>query len=249
MEFEELVNVYQTVNRKCCKCGRVYSLSKDRIVPVFCDMWCCDRCRKRLKSLLYVNTSMNCLLFGLDRHFVVTVKGNDFRDLYSYEDSYVFLMYSWKRLRQMITRKYGYFDYVCFPRAQKNGYAHLHILVSKFISWRFLEDKRKKIGLGYVSINRNKSVVDYLHMDFFKDHEYYIPLGRKHYACSRNIIMDNTVKDDWWKEENQYFNTNDIEVIYDKLNNRFGRSLPFEEYVKTFYSLMYVSESEECSEG
>lgn len=238
MKFSELKEEYQSISDGCCKCGKVYSFRDDILKPVFCKEWVCERCRKKLKNDLYINTVHNVLLWDLDRHFVITSKGKDFRSKYSYIDSFEIISYEWKKLKQMIERKYGFISYIVFPRAQKSGYAHLHILLDSFVDWNFLEEKRKGLNLGYLSIQKNRSVADYLHRDFFKDHEYYIPKGKKHYYCSRNIMMRNFVQDEFWKDENIYFRTNDKEFIYNVVNDRFGYPLPFDEYVKDFIDLV-----------
>ena len=139
MEFEELRDKYQTVNQGCCKTGKIYSFRNNKINPVFCLNWSCDRCRRKLKNYLYMSTLVNVLSFDLDRHFIITSRGKNFRTMYTYEESYDYMSYGWKKLKQRIQRKYGYFDYICFPRAQRDGYVHLHVIVNKFIPWSFLK--------------------------------------------------------------------------------------------------------------
>ena len=59
------------------------------------------------------------------------------------------------------------------------------------MDWYWLNKKRKKYGLGYVSIQKNKSVAEYLHTDFFKDHEWIIPYNIRHVRNSRDIFLRN----------------------------------------------------------
>ena len=185
-----------------------------------------------------MSTLVNVLSFDLDRHFIITSRGKNFRTMYTYEESYDYMSYGWKKLKQRIQRKYGYFDYICFPRAQRDGYVHLHVIVNKFIPWSFLDVVRLEVGLGYTSIQKNKSVSDYLHQDFFKDHEYYIPEGKKRYYSSRSIVMNQYKRSEWWNDENIFFKGKmNLDEIYDLINKKFGYPLPFEEYVNRFIEL------------
>lgn len=236
MEFSKLKEEYKKVNLGCCKNGGIYSLREEKIKPVFCKNWSCARCRKKLKYDLYMKTLTNAYAFNLDRHFIITIGGKKYRKNNSYQDSYKYMSKGWNKLKQIIKYHYGKFDYIGFPRAQKDGYCHLHLLINRRVPWSFLDKKRKKVGLGFVSIQKNRKVADYLHQDFFKDHEYYTPKNVKHYYSSRSIIINNHNKevDPWWKKENIYFETSDREFMYKEIAKRFGRPLPFEEYVKMF---------------
>lgn len=233
MRFDELKKEYYSINEGCCKCGRIYDFRKDKLNPVFCKMWICDRCRKMLKYWLYLETVKNALIFDLDKHFIITCRGKQFRREYGYIDSFYYMSDMWRNFKKCIEYKYGGLNYILFPRSQKDGYCHYHILIDKRVSWRFLNKKRKNYGLGYVSIQRNRSVADYLHKDFFKDHEYIIPKGIRHYSSSRSIVLNTNAKQN--DDYKIFFRTHDLEFIYNEIKDRFGYPLPFEEYVKEFY--------------
>lgn len=181
-------------NRKyplCGKLGRVYIPEKNILIDVKCGMWECVICRKNLQRQLFIEIQRNVYAFDLQKHFIITFEGKEYRDKYSIEDSYKFMPIAWHKLLNVINYHYGKIIYILLPRAQKSGYCHYHILTNKYIDWDFLNKKRKKYGLGYVSINKNKDVAEYLANDYYKDHEWMIPKGIRHYRCSREIKLMN----------------------------------------------------------
>lgn len=261
MEFEELKMEYNSINEGCCRCGKIYDYRKNRNNPLFCLNWSCDRCRGVLKNRLYHSVIQNIYMFNLNKHFVITSEGKEYRNKYSFEESFSFMSSQWKKFKKCIEYNYyerytkkGYyapyigetFHYILFPRAQRDGYCHFHLIIPDEISWDFLDNIRKKYGLGYVSIQKNQSVAEYLHRDFFKDHEYIIPHNVKHYISSRALMLNNYSKPDKSKffgeidcvPEKILFKTNKKEVIYNTLCDVYGRALPFEEYVKEYMDLV-----------
>jgi len=189
--FKYLTKYYNRQRPKCEKCGKLYLDEEVKVVDKLCHNWSCLKCRPRLKYILFCEIINNILSFELDKHFIITFKGKDLREQIDFWGSYKFMSEQWKLLHQCIKRKYGYIDFILLPRAQRSGYCHYHIITNAFIDWNWLNKKRKKYNIGYVSIKRNKSVADYLQTDYFKDHEYYIPSNIKHYRSSRSIILKN----------------------------------------------------------
>jgi len=165
----------------------------------------------------------------------MTFGGSEFRDLYTPEQSYPIMAKIWNKFKQVIEYHKGKFDYIILPRAQKDGYCHYHTLLPKNISWYFLNEKRKLYPeMGFLRINRNVDIAEYLHGDFFKDSEYYLPHGCRHYSSSRGIKFN--------KYSNPYFQDDNVIILgnhtlqqfEDLVNEKFGRSLPNEEYIKEF---------------
>ena len=159
---------------------------------------------------------------------------------------------SWTLLKHVIQYHKGKFDYVMFPRAQKNGYCHYHILTNKYIPKKFLLEKSKKYkNIGFIKIKRNVSVAEYLTKDFFKDNEYVIPFRKRHYNSSKDVAPYMNISGMFTKNpDNLNFNlvNNGIPVIeqyYKIINNNYGLSTPFEILLSHFYMLNNTNENED----
>lgn len=207
MQIEEIREAYSGQYPLCEKLGKLYIPEENKIMDIPCGMWPCERCRPNLKYKLYEDILRNVYNFDLQKHFVITFAGKEYREKYSIEDSYKIMSIAWHKYLNVINYHYGKIIYILLPRAQKSGYCHYHILTNKFLDWKFLNKKRKKYGLGYVSIQKNKDVAEYLNTDFFKSHEWMIPKGIRHYRCSREIKLMNYKGD----VENKYF-TNKMSI-------------------------------------
>jgi len=252
-EFEGLKKDYSNVNRICGKLGKIYNFKEHKIDDIKCRHFNCARCRNKLKFLLYVKTAKNCLDFNLEKHFVITFKGKDYRELYNFIESFYFMSNAWNKYKQVIEYNYNIknnsrgiakyygdkFSYILFPRSQKDGYCHYHIIIKGYIPWKFLNETRKKQNLGFVSIQKNKSVVDYMHTDFYKDNEWIIPYNFKHIRTSRDIVLNNIDNSDWKENNNVFMNTMKhkvtIDEMYDEIDKRYKYPIPFEELLKEFY--------------
>jgi len=171
----------------------VYRGSK--INRILCSKFHCDRCRDLLKGKLKDKMQTAITEHNLYTHFVITTEGTKYRDANSYIQSYKDMSDAWNKIRYLLSRdakKQGkQFSYVCLFRAQKNGYCHLHVMTNLFIPKQRLKDISKKyFNTGFISIKSNRDITRYLTNDFLKDHEYYIPLGRRHYSTSRDINLN-----------------------------------------------------------
>lgn len=171
----------------------VYRGSK--INRILCSKFHCDRCRPLLKDALRDKIQTALTEHQLYTHFVITTEGSDYRDGNDYIQSYKDMSKSWNKIRKILAsdaKKQGkHFSYICLFRAQGNGYCHLHVMTNVFIpKQRLKEISKRYFNTGFIKIKSNKNVVEYLTNDFLKDHEYYIPFGRRHYSTSRNINLN-----------------------------------------------------------
>lgn len=233
MDFLEQIENYTDAkkHRGCYKgfYGKVYNLNEDIVRPLGCNNWNCPNCRPRKKYNLFLETYYCVINLDLTRHFIMTFQGKKYRELYSWIESYYVMSKIWNKYKQVIEYHYGPLDYIQFPRSQQDGYCHLHTLIPKYIPWRFLEKKRRKLypELGSVSINKNVDVATYLHRDFFKDNEYIIPNKFTHVRHSRSIKFNEFNKNDF----NLIFSGNMSEgainkFVVDKLDR-----LPLDVYI------------------
>lgn len=250
MEYQELKEIYQSKNELCEKLGKIYSHKKGEIYPVKCNKWTCQKCRPKKKYLLYLDILQYVYLHNLQIHFVITFEGQKLRKEISWEQSYKYMNKQWDNFEKTIkynfyeryTKKGEYapyigenFTYIVLPRAQQSGYCHYHVLLNKEIPWEYLDNIRKNYKMGYMSIQKNKDVAEYLNTDFFKDHEWVIPADVRHYRTSQDIKINFYKKPAWWKDENIYFTHEaKMETIESKINDKFKYPLPFSEYAKKF---------------
>lgn len=189
--FNSLVNEYYKPYYLCGKLGHLYIEDKNKLVDIGCNRWYCNECRPILKNKLYFDILRNIYSFKLDKHFIITCEGKKFREKYTWEESFRYMNRQWPKFRKVIEYNYGPIDYIALPRSQMNGYCHYHLLINKYVDWSFLNKKRKKYNLGFVSIQKNKDAAEYLATDYWKDHEWIIPKGIRHYRSSRSIkLMD-----------------------------------------------------------
>ena len=227
MNFNEIKNDYSNKYTLCERLGKLYIEENNKIIDIPCNKWECKLCRPKLQYLLYEEILNYVYIFNLQKHFVITFEGKEYRQKYTIEESYKFMNKQWHKFLNVINYHYGKIIYILLPRAQKDGYCHFHILTNKYLDWKFLNEKRKKYNLGYVSIQKNKDVAEYLNTDFFKKHEWYIPKGIRHYRSSREIILMNYRRN----RINKYFtNKMTIEQIKNWIEQNKGITQDIESY-------------------
>ncbi|GAI21260.1 unnamed protein product, partial [marine sediment metagenome] len=132
-------------------------------------------------------------------HLVITTEGKKYRDKNDYVDSYLDMSETFNKIRNILSRyakKQGkHFTYICLVRAQKKGYCHLHIMTNLYIPKKLLQDiSAKYFNTGFIKIKAIRNRVQ-LSNYFMNDEEWYIPLGRRHYSCSRDIDIDMDIDD------------------------------------------------------
>ena len=238
--FIELRDNYNQVNLSCKRNRKIYDIKNHRIEELRCNSFSCARCRPKLKDWLYKEVLKQHFIQGLDRHLVVTFKGKEYRYQYTWIQSYELMQNAVGLLKKVIEYKYGKLSYIAFPRSQKDGYCHYHVLLNKFIPKTFIDQKKKKYPvLGFASIHRS-SPQDYLTKDFKKDNEYVIPIGKKHFTSSRDIQMQ-VIKSDQLDNSRRFFEVSSpinyqgksiIDQEYDFVENLTGYPIPLEEALK-----------------
>jgi len=216
-----------------------------KIHRILCSKFQCDRCRTLLKGKLKTEIQRALTEFKLYTHFVITTEGTDYRDTNDYKQSYLDMSKSWNKIRLLLSKdakKQGkHFSYICLIRAQKNGYCHLHVLTNVYIPKQRLQDISKKyFNTGFVKIKSNKDITKYLTNEFLKDHEYYIPFGRRHYSTSRNIKLNisDEMDDLQDAESSMHIHLQPgipiIDQIYDQIEHEYGYPPPFDFLLAQF---------------
>jgi len=172
----------------------------------------------------------------MDKHFIITFGGKEFRAKYTYKESYAIMSNYWHKYSKVIEYHKGKFDYIQFPRAQQDGYCHLHTIIPNYISWKFLDEKRKLYPeMGYVRINKNVDLAQYLHKDFFKDNEYYLPKGVRHYNSSRALKLVKYMNPFFQEDNVMMLGKYKIQEFETEVENKFRCALPNEYYIGRYY--------------
>jgi len=247
----------RTPNGLKCK-GNYQGSTINRIL---CSKFHCDRCRTLLKYKLK-NEIQNALEdYQLYTHFVITTEGTDYRNYNDYIQSYTDMSHAWNKIRKILSydaKKQGKnFTYICLIRAQKNGYCHLHVLTNLYIpKTRLTEISSKYFNTGFIKIKSNKDIANYLTNHLLKDHEYYIPFGRRHYTTSRNINLDiyDKLENELQSPENSMHIRLEplipfIDQIYEQIEHEYGYPPPFDFMLSQFTAVKPTLISGTYSDG
>lgn len=231
--FDDWRDFYNRKDFICGHLGRVYNFRYDYVSDNSCNKWNCAKCRRYKKWIYYLQVMEQVFKFGLFYHLVITFKGSNYRSRINWIDSYKFMSNSWSKLRYRIYRRYGKINFILNFRSQKSGYCHLHGLLSDVLDFDWLKESCEQVEMGWTRFKFNPSINDYIN-DFFKDNEWCIPIGRRHFSSSRSIKF-NFQGDPFWDENNIYLpHGNTLDELEYRIFKKYRRVLPYEEYVKKF---------------
>lgn len=185
-----------------CKEHYMYNPELDSLHEIGCKCYNCERCRSKKKYDLLKNIVNSAERYKLRRHLVITLPGYPFRSLFcNADESFDYAMKKFNELRVLYRREFGKnLSYICLPRAQSDGFCHLHVLVGDFIPKDWLDKTLDSINLGfpfitYVDVHRLGS---YLSKYWYKEHEWCIPEHKKHYTRSADIELEHFVPSGGW---------------------------------------------------
>jgi hypothetical protein len=133
------------------------------------------------------------------------------------EQSTIYIRNCWKKFRVYLRRKFGEsIQFICITEFQKNGYAHLHILVDRYIRFEWIQDNWQAVGGGYrvnikpVDIHRiGPYLSKYLTKDLFLSPNY----GKyRRFTTSKGLkLIPKPIKGSW-----QMLKT-DLDYLFDSL--------------------------------
>ncbi|GAI13871.1 unnamed protein product, partial [marine sediment metagenome] len=252
--FSQLSYFYQKVNTICMSnaLGVIYNPSTydnrskkstyrgSKINQIGCGKFHCDRCRPRLKYRMKLEIENAMKKHKLYTHFVVTTEGKKYRDKNDYFQSYLDMSETFNKIRNILSNyanKQGKrFTYICLIRAQEKGYCHLHVMTNLYIPKQLLQDiSDKYFNTGFIrikAIRNRKRLSNY----FMKDEEWYIPLGRRHYSCSRDIDLDMDIDD--IPEDCMHIRLEPgvsvVDQVYDQVELHYGSPPPFDFLLQHF---------------
>ena len=132
-----------------------------RVIP--CGSWSCPYCRKRnLKRLQYRifngEISKNLLNIYAQKFLTLTCGGREYRDTHTEIEAYEDMQKCFHKLIRALKKRFGDFFYLKVTEKHKDGYPHMHILLSgrSVMPQTILEAIEKlwryKYGLGFVKL-------------------------------------------------------------------------------------------------
>lgn len=234
-------------NNLSCQKHKIYNKREHTIQNANCNQYSCSRCRPGRKHRLLNAVIEVAEKQGLTRMLTITFPGRKYRNRVSPDDSFAYNMRRFNSLKIYLKRRLGVkLEYINFPRSQKDGYCHQHILIDRYIPKSVLDDICKHLGLGstnikYVDIHR---IGGYLKAELNnKDHEWMIPKHKKHYSKSHGVTLDfsGSNPDCYFIEIPTYFSINQkIDKVYDIVNHVADRPPPFDFLLGMFQEVVDV---------
>ena len=189
--YEDFKKFMQKPNLVCDnhKLGLSIDLKTALIHALHCKTRNCPTCYNFKKYRLFDEILKYVYVLGLNRHFIITFPGRYYRDRITWDQSYQWMNTRWDQFKLVIEYHYGKFDYIKLARAQQDGYCHFHLLINKYIPFKFLNEKRKNYQLGYNSIQQNTAIAEYLGKDYWNNDEWIIPPDVQNYSSSQTIKL------------------------------------------------------------
>lgn len=147
MEIVERIEII--VPRSVSLCGKRAAVGMNMsswkvVVPVKCNSWCCDGCRKRLskKWIRRVNPQK------VERFITLTVDPSRFS---SRPEAVKELYNGYKKLVQAIRRKFKEWEYFSVIEFTKKDWPHIHILQrGSYVPQTWISKKWDAFGLGKI---------------------------------------------------------------------------------------------------
>lgn len=168
-----------------------------------CDQWECRCCGHRMKmNLLEEIDRVVEARPELSRMLTLTIDPKQFTNA---EYAHRQLGKYWNRLRNALNHKYGDFSYIWVREEQKNGYPHLHILISRYIPQEQVQRLWEQTGAGSIVDIRQveaRKAGNYIAKYLAKQAMMNIPSGVNRYGCSSDISLN--VRDSGDDEETSW---------------------------------------------
>jgi hypothetical protein len=150
-------------------CGVSANGVPNRYFRLNCKCWDCGYCGPRRVRRYRKAIGLWAAKRGLNRFVTLTLDPKKLNG----EDSTKYLKRTWAKLRSLLHRKYGKaLPYICVLEYQKNGYAHLHILLNRRIEIDWLREKWQAVGGGWnvwIKLVKVRRTVNYVSKYLSKD--------------------------------------------------------------------------------
>lgn len=166
---------------------------------LWCKIWSCPRCGprnvRRLKRAIIDKATEN----GLTRFLTLTLD----HSVCAPRESPRYIRACWHKFRTYLKRRFGSpISFIAILELNRSGFAHLHVLVDRFIDQRWISRAWESLGGGkIVYINRVniRNIASYLSNYLTKDllaADY--PNGHGRYTTSRDIKLSSTTHEGKW---------------------------------------------------
>ncbi len=205
----------KTIDNSNCGKTSIHGKLKDGdcwgVLRVNCKKWTCPVCgpknvRKLRKAIISAAEGK-----GLNRFLTLTLDPSKYEG-----DSLEYINNCWVKLRVYLSRKYGQkISFIKILEFQKNGQAHFHILIDRYIPIGWIKKSWEAVGGGeiikllYVDIHR---VAHYLSKYLTKELLFSVPFGKRRYTTSKDIKLFH--KDKKKKPSDWYVLMYSIEALY-----------------------------------
>jgi hypothetical protein len=139
--------------RTRCGCwslqGEVQQNGKDRwrYARLGCKRWICPRCGSRKAKRLRKAIVVKAVEKDLRRFLTLTLDPSKC----SAADSVRYLRESWRKFRVYLQRQTGSaVSFIAVVEFQKNGYAHLHVLIDRYVEQGWISEAWQAVGGGRI---------------------------------------------------------------------------------------------------
>lgn len=180
--------------------GSALAGNRERYIRLNCKCWECKYCGPRRARRCRKAIANWAAKLGLNRFLTLTLDPKRLNG----EDSTRYLRRTFAKLRSLLHREYGKAPtYICVLQYQKNGTAHLHILLNRFVDVEWLRKKWQAVGGGWnvwietVSIRR---IVNYVSRYLSQELLLSAPKSSRRVTTSRDIrLFEKPTKESVWK--------------------------------------------------
>jgi hypothetical protein len=173
---------------------------------LFCKSYRCDRCRPPKLKDVQARIAMAAEKHKLNRMVTLTLDPKKLsKQDRKHTDRYI--RKCWRKMRVLLARQYGKsLAFVGVLEFQKNGNAHLHILVGQYIPQKWLSIAWQSIGGGrrvdirFVDVHRVSAYLTvYLAGDKVSKTLELLPKRARIFTTSRSIVLyGKKEKSGWW---------------------------------------------------
>ena len=170
-----------------------------KFIRLKCKSWNCPECGPKKARRLRKGIIQSAQEKKLERLLTLTLS----HKFCAARESVAYIKECWAKMRIYLRRKFGErITFVWVLELQKSGYAHIHVLVDRFISQAWAKEAWQAVGGGsivdlrFVQMER---VAGYLSKYLTKDlGAGVLSKGQRRYGNSRNIrILARPEKKDW----------------------------------------------------
>jgi hypothetical protein len=190
-------------NKEKCSCGTMTLIGAKKAegketwthLRVYCKKWTCPKCGPKKASKLRKSIIKKASEKDLRRLLTLTLDPSKCKA----EESIPYIKNCWNKMRTYLKRKFGKnISFIAVLELQKNGYAHLHIMVDRYIEQAWVSGAWESIGGGrivhikHVDIHRVTHYLSkYLTKSMFLEH-----YGKnRRYTTSRDLTLKEAAKE------------------------------------------------------